>query len=219
MPFPAVMHLKFDPQSDPDVAEVFADDIARTFYLTWRCGHIVDKEYFLLSCLRVAANIRVRQPKTERELFDCIPCSVYNISERDVLRFVPEYLPYVLGQAQIGYEIITPETPAKETKMIQMQNIFRELAREREYQDAKWGPQPPRGHEVGSWLGIMRVLLTEAETAWAKTQGDDAALQRVVEIGAVAVACLQQYGVVTREELAANAAEDQAAKEAGETPS
>lgn len=78
-----------------------------------------------------------------------------------------------------GY--ITPEV----AKLIQA---------EREYQDKKWGTLEEHPHEVGAWLTILRLELQEAEEAWVSNEGDRMALAEIVQVCAVAWACLEQHG-------------------------
>lgn len=69
------------------------------------------------------------------------------------------------------------------------------IARERDYQLANRNFQ----HDIGAWLTVLRVELAEAEQAWAKRHPDKApALREVLQVAAVAVACLQQHGVYER---------------------
>lgn len=69
--------------------------------------------------------------------------------------------------------------------------VFAAIERERLRQDAKRG----FAHPVGSWLTVLRCELREAEEAWAKRHPDDlAAIEEILQVAAVAVACLEQHG-------------------------
>jgi len=69
---------------------------------------------------------------------------------------------------------------------------------ERSYQDQKWGSIAEHPHEVGSWLTIMRKLLTDAEAAYAGRRGDAGALEEVRKVVATGVACMEQHGAPPR---------------------
>ena len=74
------------------------------------------------------------------------------------------------------------------------EDVYAAIDGERDYQDRKWGPLSERHHEVGAWLAVLQVELTEAFVAWCKAPGDKAALEEVRQVAAVAVACLEQHG-------------------------
>lgn len=76
--------------------------------------------------------------------------------------------------------------------------IFAAISRERDYQTRKWGPIGEHPHEVGGYLLLMQQELQEAITAWCKSHGDEAALEELLQVVAVGVACLEQHGVVER---------------------
>lgn len=78
------------------------------------------------------------------------------------------------------------------------QRVYRAIDTERAFQDRKWGTVTQHPHEVGSWLTIMRTLLSDAESAWAGSSGDDKALEEIRKVVAVGVACCEQYGVKDR---------------------
>ena len=69
------------------------------------------------------------------------------------------------------------------------------IQRERQYQENK---RPGRNHSVPAWLLILRKELAEAEEAWVGYAGDEAALLEILQVAAVAVACLEQHGIVER---------------------
>lgn len=74
------------------------------------------------------------------------------------------------------------------------------VLRERDYQDKKWGTIQERPREVGTYLTLMRVLLTEAEQAYAKSKDDGPALNELRKVVAVGLACFEQHGVPSREQ-------------------
>lgn len=66
--------------------------------------------------------------------------------------------------------------------------------KEREKQDQQWGEQKPQS--LPGFLVILRSELHEAEQGWVKNvQGRHAPLNEILQIAAVAVACLEKYGV------------------------
>ena len=76
--------------------------------------------------------------------------------------------------------------------------VYAAIGRERDYQDAKWGSLQERPKQVGSWLLIMQGELDEAIQAWQKSRGDEKALEEILQVISVGVACLTQHGVVER---------------------
>ena len=80
-------------------------------------------------------------------------------------------------------------------------HIFAAIMRERAYQDRTWGGIDTHGHEVGAWLTRMRKELQETEDAWCNSAGDIYALEELVQLGALVVACMEQHGVFERREV------------------
>ena len=76
--------------------------------------------------------------------------------------------------------------------------IYSAIDKERLYKDQKWGPLESRSHEAGAWLTVLRVELREAEEAWAKRPDDADCLREILQIAAVCVAALEQFGVHER---------------------
>lgn len=70
--------------------------------------------------------------------------------------------------------------------------IVEAIVAERRHQDRKWGNRP---RDVGAWLLLAQLELAEAQLAWAKSPLDDDALIELVQVAALAVACLEQHGV------------------------
>lgn len=73
--------------------------------------------------------------------------------------------------------------------------IFEAVKIERQYQDAKWGFDP---HTVGEWLLIMQAELDGAKEAWVKNSGDVKALEEILQVVSVGVACMEEHGIVER---------------------
>lgn len=72
---------------------------------------------------------------------------------------------------------------------------------ERDYQDRKWGSIEDHPHDVGAWITILRKELREAEDEWCKEHGHQRALCEILQVAAVAFACLEQHGIMTRFDL------------------
>ena len=86
-------------------AEVFRDDVARTFYLLWRRNHITS-QYFVGHVLPIANLIRATAPKTPSDLINCIRGTAdidFNVG--DVRAWVDDALPYFTGEKTIDYEV------------------------------------------------------------------------------------------------------------------
>lgn len=65
---------------------------------------------------------------------------------------------------------------------------------ERQFQDQKFGPGSQ--HTIGEWILIMESELAEAKVAIIKGgEGRNSVLMEIVQVAAVAVACLEQHGV------------------------
>lgn len=79
------------------------------------------------------------------------------------------------------------------------QMAFDAIVAERHYQDRKWGTIQEHPLEVSAWLIVMRKLLNDAEAAWCWQRGDVGALDEIRKVAAVAVACMEQHGVVLRQ--------------------
>lgn len=58
--------ISFDPADNPNLARVFADDIARKFWLLYRPSHIVSDEFWA-TCLGIAEVWRRDKPQTWQE--------------------------------------------------------------------------------------------------------------------------------------------------------
>ncbi len=89
------------------------------------------------------------------------------------------------------------ETP-EESHMTAIDNVFVAISEERSYQKNKWGTIEDTPHTIPEWLTIMHNELSEAMQAWAKHSSPDDdvfALQEIVQVVAVGVACLEQHGL------------------------
>ena len=105
-----MMTLHFTPSDCgcDNTAACFRDDVARTLYLLWRTGHIVDKD-FPVEVLQVARRIRQCSPGTAVDLRECFRISPFhpcpNFMSRDLDLFCPDALPYFTGENVIDYVV------------------------------------------------------------------------------------------------------------------
>lgn len=79
--------------------------------------------------------------------------------------------------------------------MAERSQVYAAIDKERHYQDVKWGTLADHPHEVGGWLTILRNKMHDADTAWCGRRGDELALCEILQIAAVAVACLEQHAL------------------------
>lgn len=72
---------------------------------------------------------------------------------------------------------------------------FAAIDRERCFQDHKWGPITEKPHTIGEWILLIEDELSEAKRALIKGgTGRDSVLQEIVQVAALATACLEQHG-------------------------
>jgi hypothetical protein len=71
---------------------------------------------------------------------------------------------------------------------------------ERQFQDKKWGPLSDGGsHTIGEWILLMEDELAEAKRALIKGgTGRDSVLMEIVQVGALALACIEQHGLIEK---------------------
>jgi hypothetical protein len=87
-----------------------------------------------------------------------------------------------------------------ETKLDEKQGaVFDAIGTERTYQELKWGTPEEHPQSVGAYLTLMRVHLADAEAAWARSNGNTAALDRLRRVLAIGVACGEQHGMPKRD--------------------
>lgn len=77
-------------------------------------------------------------------------------------------------------------------------DVYNAVQRERKHQDEKHGTIEQHPHTVGEWLLVLESELAEAKQGWVKGNGDSDALKEILQVAAVAVACLEQHGIVER---------------------
>lgn len=76
--------------------------------------------------------------------------------------------------------------------------IYAAISRERGYQQWRRPERPPMS--LPAWLLVLEAELAEAKEAWVRGDGSmpPAALCEVLQVAAVAVACLEEHGVIER---------------------
>jgi hypothetical protein len=82
--------------------------------------------------------------------------------------------------------------------MATIEDVFAAIRRERRYQ-ATWGPIK-HDHDVAGWLVILAGEIDEAMRAW-RDGGDFEALLAVLTVASLATACLEQHGLVERQDV------------------
>lgn len=79
-----------------------------------------------------------------------------------------------------------------------MQNgdVITAVLKERDFQDDKFGPiTGAGGHTLGEWVLLIEDELAEAKKALIKGgKGRDSLRSELVQVAALAVACLEQHG-------------------------
>jgi hypothetical protein len=80
--------------------------------------------------------------------------------------------------------------------------VFAAIARERAYQDRKWGSLDTYDHSLLRWIEIAEEEIEEAKRVRDTSLGYDSASRELLQAAAVLVAFLEQHGVVEREQSA-----------------
>lgn len=109
------------------------------------------------------------------------------------------------GEAQADVSALLAHIMAlhAERMLDQVRVVFSAIMRERDYQDSKWGNVETNPHTIYEWIGIMEKELQEAKAAYFERPADDEMLCEILQVAAVAVACMQQHGLVERTMLPA----------------
>lgn len=92
-----------------------------------------------------------------------------------------------MNEAQSKLPPVGVSTSAGSVAAQNQQAVIQELIGMRREQDAKHTDT----HSVAEWLHILEVQLQKAKAGWY-AHGDGAARYRVAQIGACAIACLEQ---------------------------
>lgn len=79
--------------------------------------------------------------------------------------------------------------------MLTMEQVFNLIAAERQRQDDKWGSLDTRKQPLAGHLLTISAELQEAKHGWQKNiSGKHSALRELIQVAAVCVAAIQQYG-------------------------
>lgn len=73
--------------------------------------------------------------------------------------------------------------------------VYAAIDGERNYQDVRWGPTP---RTVGEFVTYIQRYTTKLIEAASDNDGDEAALEVVRKVAALAVACMEQHGAPPR---------------------
>ena len=79
--------------------------------------------------------------------------------------------------------------------MVSRKHVYIAIDEERDYQNLKWAGHK---HEVGAYLTILKVYIDKAAHEWCGESGDAKAKHQIRKIAAIAVACMEENGVMPR---------------------
>lgn len=82
--------------------------------------------------------------------------------------------------------------------MSMIKSVWKAIRRERAYQNKKY-PGRVDSLSVGEWLLVLEGEIQEAKAAWLKNQDISPCLAEVLQVAAVAVACLENNGYSERD--------------------
>lgn len=83
--------------------------------------------------------------------------------------------------------------PLGERRNERLKNVVAAITNELMHQDNKWGSGRPQS--LAGYLLILRSEIDEAINGWMKNaEGRNAPLAEVVQVAAVAIRCLEDYG-------------------------
>ena len=100
------MSLQFDPAKS-EIADIFAHEFGRTFYLLWRRQHLVSP-HFAETTRVIISRWDVFKPKDWQELVKIIPIGGYDLTLKDVEAFCREYWDYFAKPELVTYELKLP---------------------------------------------------------------------------------------------------------------
>ncbi len=80
-------------------------------------------------------------------------------------------------------------------RTLSFKDVLELVKQERDYQDKKWGTIEERSQSIPGFMLIAKKELIEAEDGWCKNvQGRHSALREMIQVAAVAIACLETHG-------------------------
>lgn len=81
-------------------------------------------------------------------------------------------------------------------KTLQFDEVINAIKDERDYQDLKWGSIEEKAQSLAGHLLTIQAELDEAKAGWQKNvPGKHAALRELIQVAAVCIAALEQYGL------------------------
>jgi hypothetical protein len=73
------------------------------------------------------------------------------------------------------------------------EDAYKVIDLEREYQDRIWGgAEHDKQHSVADWIIFMEIFLNKAKEE-LRTQGNQAALMKMIKVTALGIACMENY--------------------------
>jgi ribonucleotide reductase beta subunit family protein with ferritin-like domain len=82
---------------------------------------------------------------------------------------------------------------------IEREIVYKAINQEREYQETRW-PRPQHNHTNTEYLVYIQYYVNQALTAVSCEDGDGATFPALRKIAALAVAAMEENGVVFREQ-------------------
>lgn len=77
--------------------------------------------------------------------------------------------------------------------------VFTAIVEERRFQNTKHGDVQTSPHTLGEWLLLIEAELAEAKQALIKGgAGRDTVRSEIIQVAALAVACLEQHGTADK---------------------
>jgi len=106
--FPIRVAPGFPGESVPEQVALWNSEIGRAFVLLWRPCHLVNQDFWS-EALHVVKTLERERPQTLEEfkrIFGVPELRFSNFTSGDVERFLPEALPYLLGEKEVPYEML-----------------------------------------------------------------------------------------------------------------
>lgn len=97
--------IGFDASADPEIAAVFANDSARTFWLLWKQGHITSPDFHKIA-LNAGQRIEKNKPKTAEDCLQCLAgISGREVTWTDLTEFIPRAWPFLSGERKATFTL------------------------------------------------------------------------------------------------------------------
>lgn len=163
--------------------KAIAAKIQAAFFTTGMCNYEFESHIDELVTTILEENLLVKQDWSEvvDRLFEALKTedSVEQGWKGEALR--------ILQKAEKPVAVV-------KTATLPMNEVFAAIAKERHAQDEKWGVNSQQS--LAGMMLIMEAELKEAIKGWIKNrEGKSAPLNEIVQVAAVAVRCLEKYGI------------------------